>query len=121
LETFCFLFADLALTLARGVFAFLPLAFAPTRPAFRPAALVLAPEVFAFARRDFGLFAASLVGFRFAAGFALERGFRDGAGLAAALTRLVVFAMVLASIPPSGTACGHHLRAAARLQFKRGF
>jgi hypothetical protein len=108
LETFCFLFADLALTLAPGVFAFLPLAFAPTRRAFLLAALVLAPEVFAFARRDLGFFAAGLASLRLAAGFAFGAAFREGAGLAATLPRLVVFAMILASIPPAGTACGHH-------------
>lgn len=74
---------------------------------------ILAREGLDFAETDFGFFAASLA--------ALEAAFREGAGLAAALPRLVVFAMVLASIPPAGIACGHHLRAAARLQFKRGF
>lgn len=82
---------------------------------------ILAREGLDFAETDFGFFAASLAAFRLAAGLALEAAFREGAGLAAALPRLVVFAMVLASIPPAGIACGHHLRAAARLQFKRGF
>lgn len=79
---------------------------------------VLAPEGLDFAETDF---AASLAAFRLAAGLALEAAFREGAALAAALPRSVVFAMVLASIPPAGIACGHHLRAAARLQFKGGF
>jgi hypothetical protein len=119
LETFCFPVADLALTLAWGVFAFLPWVFAATRLGFLP--LVLALEVFAFARRDFVFFAAALVGFRLAAGFALGAAFREDARPAAGLPRLVVFAMVLASIPPAGSACDDHQQAAARLRVKRGF
>jgi hypothetical protein len=74
---------------------------------------VLAREAFAFAATAFGVTAA-LAAFRCAA-VALDAAFREGAGLAAAVPRLVVFAMVLASIPPAGTACGHRLCA------KRGF
>ena len=58
--------------------------------AFARAALALAATVLGLA----GLFP-----LRFAAGFTLEAAFREDAGLAAALPRLVVFAMVLASIP----------------------
>jgi hypothetical protein len=81
----------------------------------------LARGAFAFAETDFGFLTVTLAAFRFAAGFTLDARFREGAGLAAALPRFVVFAMVLASIPPAGTACGRLVRAAARLQFKRGF
>jgi hypothetical protein len=109
------------LTLALGGFAFVPLAFATVRLAFLPAALVLALEVFAFARRDFGFFAAALVGLRLAAGFAFRAAFREGARPAAGLPRVVVFAMILASIPPAGIARGAYLKAAARLQCKRAF
>jgi len=98
-----------------------PLAFATARLAFLPAALVLALEVFAFARKDFGFFAAALVGFRLAAGFAFGAAFREGARPAAGLPRVVVFAMILASIPPAGIARGAYLKAAARLQCKRAF
>ena len=102
LETFCFPFAELALALALGDFACLPLAFATARLAFLPGALVLALDVFAFARRDFGFFTA-LVGFRLAAGFTFRAVFREGARPAAGLPRVVVFAMILASIPPQAS------------------
>jgi hypothetical protein len=87
----------------------------------RLAAFVLAREDFAFADTDVCFFRAALVGFRLGARFVLETVFRVGARPAAGLPRLVVFAMVLASIPPAGSACGHRIRAAARLQFKRAF
>jgi hypothetical protein len=104
-----------------GGFAFVPLAFAAARLAFLPAALVLALDVFAFARRDFGFFAVGLVGFRLAAGFAFRAAFREGARPAAGLPRVVVFAMIFASIPPAGIARRAYVKAAARLQCKRAF
>jgi hypothetical protein len=88
-----------ALAYERGFAAFARLA---------ASAFVLAREAFAFAETGFGVFTAGLADFRLAAGFTLDAAFREGTGLAAALPRLVVFAMVLASIPPAGTACGHH-------------
>lgn len=120
-ETFCFPVADLALTLDLAGFAFVPLAFAAARLTFLPAVLVLALDVFAFARGDFGFFAAGLVGFRLAAGFAFRAAFREGARPAAGLPRVVVFAMILASIPPAGIARRAYVKAAARLQCKRAF
>jgi hypothetical protein len=83
--------AGLALALARGAFAFRP--FAGDRLAFVTASLALATAAFGFA--------AALFAFGLAAGFALRAALRGGARLAAAVPRLVVFAMILASCPVS--------------------
>ncbi len=72
------------LSLGPGGLAFRPFAFAGDRLAFATAA-----------------FGAGLFAFGLAAGFALRAVLRDGAVLAAALPRLVVFAMILASCPAS--------------------
>ncbi len=74
------LVAGLALALDRRDFAVRPFAFAGDR-------LALATVTFGAGVLAFGL----------AAGFALRVVLRGGAGLAAALPRLVVFAMILAS------------------------
>ena len=96
----------LGVDFGRRVFAFLPLAFAPIAQHSGRRPWSWRAEVFAFARRDFGLFAASLVGFRFAAGFALERGLPRRRGFGGSLAAFGCFRHGPCFYPASG----HRLR-----------